>query len=766
MEPNVEIARQWWSEMPNKWTVVGWKDHILRFNVFHNGAIATHASWMPRMRKPLEDPNCLFLFRPSADPNGFFALPEGVNPLIDDGAVVQGWNSTDTPVLWSEWQVDGQLLRQEVFAHLPGGQPVRRGDEPLFAWVRVSVSYSAHPMPVPERAGLGITINNTAFNVDMKKAWTLRWLTGISKYGRDLKAESAEYDPAKGLLVLEPDGRVRIGILPGQDCSAVFKPGAPTTNDSLLHVTWPATTGKYVDLLIPMMPVDRATFEKEMSLGRDGAFREAEAYWKKVGPTAATFDVPEDYVNQLVRRNLQSCEVTSERDPESGEYTMLTGGIGYGAGTWVTPTAITMGAMYHPLGHFDVVEKYLQGFKTSQGSVKPPGDYFEMHPGYFSLPARVAVVHWLCDHGSTLWLISQHCLLSGNKEYAREWTPIILKGLEWIKYARAIKHPGVPGIMPPAGWSDDESRVQAVWSDAWCYKGLTTAVKFLKSIKHPRAAEFEQEARDYRAAFVKAYRELTAKMPVWTGPDGKERHLAPHFFSGTQDWQWRYVFYLDGGPMSIVWGGLMPASDPIMRDSVYWFREGPPQRMARLELDYTHMPFLVHEISSWEVCYSWNIFHSWELGDRARFLEGMYSLMTGGYSQQTFSVCEERGGMLSATNWIPTVLHLRNAVVDDQIRENELHLLRMCPLAWLSPNRLARFENMPTVFGPVTLKVSLGDSGRSLQVSFSNKFRSAPGRIVLHVPPVRGLKSVVLNGKPVKWAVGTRKIEITASGKK
>ncbi len=56
-EPDINIAKTWWTDMPNKWTVVGWKDHILRFNVLHNGTIINHASWMDRMRKPYPDPN-------------------------------------------------------------------------------------------------------------------------------------------------------------------------------------------------------------------------------------------------------------------------------------------------------------------------------------------------------------------------------------------------------------------------------------------------------------------------------------------------------------------------------------------------------------------------------------------------------------------------------------------------------------------------------------------------------------------------------------
>lgn len=750
-EPSIEVAKQWWTEMPNKWTVVGWKDHIFRFNVVHNGAIITMAGWMDRMRKPWPDSNCVFCFRPAVKLEDATAQPDGANPYTDDGAVVQGWNPSQTPVLWSEWQYFGELLRQEVFAHIPGGKEVKRGDEPLFAWVRLSVPYIAEGVPTNDRAGFGIQINNPSFNVDMKKAWTLRYLPDGRKYGHEASAETEAYDKAKGFHVVEPDGRVRLAVAPGQDCQVSFRKQFPGDKDSVVHVGWANRVDSHVDMLIPLMPVDRVTFDKELALGYDGAFREAESYWNDQPGTAATFDVPEDYVNQLIRRNIQSSEVCSERDPESGDYTMLTGGMGYGVGTWVTPTSMTMGMMYLPMGRFDVVEKYLQGVKKAQGTVTPPGDYFKPHPGYLTLPARVSVVHWLCDHGAMLWLISQHVRLSGNPKYAEEWMPIIEKACDWIKYARHIEHSGAQGIMPPAGWSDDESRVQSVWSDSWIYKGLTSAVELMRATHHPRAAEFEREAHDYKLAFDKAFREKRERMATWTGPDGKQRKMIPTFISQEAAWQMKHVFYLDAGPLHLVFGGLLDANDTAMKDLLLWFREGPPQRMARLELDYNHMPFLYHEVSSWEICYSWNIFHSWQTGDRAKYLEGMYSMLAGGYSQQTYSVCEERGGMLAATNWTPSVLHLRNSVVDDQIRDGELHLLRMCPVAWLRSDRESRFLNMPTVYGPMSLTAKLDKQGKTLQVTYSERFHAKPSKVALHIPPVKGLKSIVINGKPAAW---------------
>lgn len=760
-EPNIEMAKQWWPEMSNKWTVVGWKDHILRFNVLHNGAIVNHASWMDRLRGPHPDPNCMFYFRPATTPGDFFALPAGVSPVKEDRQVVQGWNDSETPVLWSEWQYRGQLIRQEIFAHTPGGQELKRGDEPLFAWVRLYVHYTADGVPVPDRTGMGIQINYPSFNLSMNRAWTLAWVPEGSKYRRELTADSSEYDRQKGFRLLEPDGRVLIGIPPGQDCDVAFRPKAPTENDSLLHIGWQGKTVRHVDVLVPMMPMDRATFDRELALGRDAAFRESESYWKRKPATASTFSVPEDYVTQFVRRVMQSSVVTSERDPKTGAYTMLTGGMGYGVGTWATPVSLTLAGSYLPLGRFDIAERYLQGVKASQGSQVPPGAGFEKHPGYLSLPASVQVVPWLPDHGSLLWLISRHVLLSGSKEYADEWTPVIVKACEWVQYARHIKHGGAQGIMPPAGASDDETRVQSVWTDAWIHKGLTTAVQALKSINHPRAAEFEREARDYRAAFVKAYRQKIATMDTWLGPDGARRPLPPAQMTKEQDWQLRHLFYLDTGPLTLVFGGLLDASDPSMKDSLLWFREGPPARMARFEHDLEHMPFLYHEVSSWEICYSWNIFHTWQLNDRNSYLEGMYSMLAGGYSQQTFSACEERGGMLATTNWIPTILHLRNAVIDDEIAEGELHLLRICPVAWLKPQKPSRFQNMPTVYGPVSLTAVLDATGRSLRVTFESSFRKKPGRVVLHVPPVQGLKTVVVNGKPVRWSEKRRKVVIS-----
>jgi hypothetical protein len=212
----------------------------------------------------------------------------------------------------------------------------------------------------------------------------------------------------------------------------------------------------------------------------------------------------------------------------------------------------------------------------------------------------------------------------------------------------------------------------------------------------------------------------------------------------------------------LVFAGLMDADDPMMLATTKWFREGPPRKVYRYDADCWQVPSLQHEMSSCEPCYSWNVLHSHQLGDRMRFLEGMYSLLTGMYSRQTQTACETRGGVTGVIGGTLATWMARLAVVDDQLQEGELHVLRMMPVAWLMASGSV-FDKMPTEFGPVSIKVCLQDGGETLEVECSAQFKIIPQQIWLHVPPIDGLAAVRLNGRDTGWAVGQERIDITRS---
>jgi hypothetical protein len=406
------------------------------------------------------------------------------------------------------------------------------------------------------------------------------------------------------------------------------------------------------------------------------------------------------------------------------------------------------------LGYHEAVEKYLEIFHTNQGTVTPPGGHYKLHPGYLSTPKTLTSVDWLTDHGAILYAICHHGLLTGDQRFMDRWTPTIIKACEFIRDARATTgHGGVDGLMPSAVPTDTGVPVQAVWSDGWSYKGLVSAVRLLQRSRHPRADEFSRLAQDYKDTFTGAMREAAKRTPEWTDSQGAKHHFVPAALPDGGDL--RHPFYLDTGPLFLVYSGLMDADDELMRSALLYFREGPNTRTYNIKGNWDQPICLRHEISSCEPCYSWNVFHSHQTGDRIRYLEGMYSLFAGAMSRHTSIGCEHRGGIGGTlfSCCLPVDL-ARLAVIDDQLKPDELHLLRLVPLAWLNPDRPTTFERIPTEFGPVTLRFQLRKQEKQLRVSFDARFRTPPKRVLLHVPPLNSIQEVLVNGQSMKARPG------------
>ena len=767
-EPDYQAACGWWADLPNIWTPVGWREHMFRFNVLYNGTLLAQPN-MNRRTSSYDGQGLQLGFAPHWT-NWFTEWPHSYL-RHDDGQVLQGWTEDQAPVLWTEWARDGVVLRQYVFAHVPGGQETQTGTEPLFAWVRLTVHAVCPALPVEERHGFNLVFHRPHISAGMStrdniQVWAHQYRKedGIQTepdrrrrlftYPRELKPEMAGYDPKQAYRILEPDGKVRLAVAAGgRDVTAEWKDVDTELSRpaNRLYLQFPARKGASIDLLVPMLPVDRETMDRELAVGRDKALAESAAFWKRINASPSRMEVPEPAVGEVIRHSTRFSQILSERNPETKKVCKLSGAWVY-ADLWTTPGAMDLVMMMDVLGHHDTVVRYLDIFREEQGTVVPPGAAYEMHPGYLSTPALYKSIDWLSDNGAVLWTICMHYLLSGDREYLARFTDCIVKSCDWIKAMRAkTGHGGYEGVLPPAVATDAQTKIQAVWSIGWNYKGLCAAVRILKEIGHPRAAEFEAEAADYQSAYVKALRDKCRKMPVWTDARGQKRRFVPTALAGDEKAESRHAFYLDTGPLFHVFAGLLPAEDPLMKDTIAWFREGPQRAFYRRDSNCWQVPVLDHEMSSCEPCYSWNVFFSWQTGDRDRFMEGMYSLFAGSVSRKTGISCETRGGITGTVFSAPLAIYLaRLAVVDDQIRPDELHLLRLMPLAWLKPGAESRFDAMPTEYGPVSLHTRCSRKGKKLWITWEPAFRTSPARVWLHIPPVPGLEQVIVNGVPAR----------------
>lgn len=744
-EPDMQTALGWWSELPAKWTPVGWKDHLFRFNVLYNGMISAIPDLNPRTARWAAEGLQLGVW--PAEKAGF---PGHVIDPQDNGSVVQGWHDCAAPVLYSEWAQEGLLLREEIFGHTPAPEAKRRGDEPLFAWIRLSVHEVLPALPVPPRYGFNLLLSAPYISTG---AMSIRYNIAVEKdrrrYPRELRAERDARSRAKVLRIVEPDGRVRLGVVP-RDCGVVtFNPDEPEPGDYTVFIGLESVPGAHVDVLLPIYPVPREHLEEELALGYEGSLEAANAFWdSQKPPAAASFITPEPQVNETIRQNLRLTGIISERDPETGFASLLTGSWAY-ADLWATPGCMQIAMFLDTMGYHEDARRYLRMYINDQGSVIPVGDFFRPHPGSLGPPRSIAACVWTADHGAILWALANHALMAGDHELLDEVLHTILLGCDYIRDTRrAAGHPGVHGLMPPGVATDMPTQIQSVWADAWCYKGLATAARLLRRMGHPRCAEITAECEDYRTTFVRVLEEAAQTGPEWSDCEGNTHRLVPMAVHGHQDYEMRNAFYLDTGPLVLVFAGLLDAAHPIMQSTLSWFREGPPARVYRYDSDCWQIPSLCHEMSSCEPCFSWNVFHSHQSGDRQHYLEGMYSLFAGAVSRQTQTICETRGGVTGLAAATLMVYLARLAVVDDQIQEGSLHLLRMTPAAWLEGSG-STFERLPTEFGPVTLRARVDQ--HTLVVDFDPQFRRPPRDVVLHIPPVASVTSVMVNGISQHW---------------
>ncbi|MFI5731374.1 hypothetical protein ACIA49_14725 [Kribbella sp. NPDC051587] len=763
-EVDVQEALRWWAPQRQVWTPVGWKSHLFRFDMFYNGTMVCQPAvavpvgpvkpWLDAYKGKDFQVTPVMPDRGPIPPmpTGSYYLYKG-----DFGVGIQGWRADkNTPVLWTEHRrQEGVVLRQSVFAHLRGAPDVQTALEPIYSWTRFSVEQVSEVRPPASFTFVlrlsKVYIKHHINPPQQQDAFvTMEVLPATAALDTTLRIEQVfnpgpEPVPAR---VFDGAGLVRMAVsVPG----ATTLTGANGVYD--LKVVIQARKGAYVDVLVPMLPQPKAEIDAELALGYDGALAQAETYWAKKPATASAISTPEPYVDQFFRRSVQLAEIIGEKSPDTGKHTFLSGSYGYDM-LWSTPTSMVSHMFLDLLGYHDVVASHLDLYLTVQGTVAPPGDDYEKfsHDGFFSTPPQLQPFHWLSDHGAILEAVCRHALLTRDQAFINRWLSPILKACDFIKRATTFQdQAGIKGLMPPAKANDTGRYQQSVSIQAWTHRGLSSAVQLLQRLSHPRAAEFAGVADAFRTAYVNALRQAAAAAPTWTDPSGAKQPILPSSFYGEPS-DWPDLEAFDGGALMSVFGGLLPADDPLMTSYLEFYRVGP--NVANFDpAHHTALDRVVldHEQSSAEPCYSWNLFHSWQRGDRAHFLEGLYGLLTGAISPDTYISGEHRHGMYGTLFVQPLITWAaRHAVIDDSLTAGELNLLRLCPLAWISKDSETVFDKMPTLFGPMSLRFRLSTDGKTLDVTHSTSWAQNPAKITVHRPPVPGLERLVVNGTEVK----------------
>ena len=136
-------------------------------SVLDGALLCAPAGWMgkPHIEKYREQD---FQLTFSASPKGDLPpIPREPTKLykLNGGIGQQGWREDKiAPVLWTDWPCqEGVVLRQEVFTIIDGARDVETGIEPLYAWVRLSVSH-VDPLRAPKTFSFGVQLSKVFYD--------------------------------------------------------------------------------------------------------------------------------------------------------------------------------------------------------------------------------------------------------------------------------------------------------------------------------------------------------------------------------------------------------------------------------------------------------------------------------------------------------------------------------------------------------------------------------------------------------------------------
>ena len=356
-EPTFEQAQSWWPPMQNVWTPVGWKDHMFRFNVLYNGSVlaSPHVILMwtkPATQKYIDKGIMLVPTLAVGDVCDVESQDDYIFTNIDGGVGNQGWNySHQAPVLWTELKKDGFVVQQEIFPHMQGGNKVQTGIEPIFAWIKYVVK-DVPQSSVDGEVKLRIQLSSEfALRTSMIASENMLMKADRRDYHGRLEETAFEKDNAKGSYILEENKNVRLVCMPSTTAEYKLTSSKPDSKDYVLEIAFKAKKGAEAVLLLPMLSYEKDVVSAEMEVGIKKAMTESDKFWQKEMATKTVVDVPQQEINRLIRYSVLQALTASERDPDSGYYTLLTGSGSYDT-LWVTPTSYGSHMLLDQLGYY------------------------------------------------------------------------------------------------------------------------------------------------------------------------------------------------------------------------------------------------------------------------------------------------------------------------------------------------------------------------------------------------------------------------------
>jgi hypothetical protein len=588
-----------------------------------------------------------------------------------------------------------------------------------------------------------LTAGQTKFNPDWKYSFTdtslVRDGSILYSFPRDpslLQTSMSELD--SGIRVQ----RFLSGQIEQQRWTVILTPDTPMGFVQYRFVLKPGE-GKELVFKLPLAPLPVSSPESELldAARYDHEHKQQVDLWTDTVEKKSPITIPEEKVQQSLLANtiyslLAIDKVGSDYIPNVNKFQYHT--------YFPTDTSL-MAVSLDDMGHASVARDILlYGAKSQQ----PDGSFVREHDLWESF-------------GHILWAWDRHYTLTKDDAFLAEIYPAVVKSMDWEIKITAKDN---LGLIPTASIFDDAQLKDChqTGQDLWTLVGIQSAVQMARSLgKADDAARFQSEYDRFRKAFDDALALQTAKTGGYVPP------ALDHTLAGN-DWDNLHLLYP---------APLFNPSDP---------RVAITDKKARASFKEGILPYVLpNALSEHDGQYTFDEtprLHYWHTPDIAEnelvrgkpdaqkeIVEDLYALLV--HTSSTHATQEFGAYPWSTRDYMPQnilpdgstsavlVELIRNMLVREY--QSELHLFSAVSPEWLRSSKSIDLVNEPTNFGQVTASMRFANS--TLTVQLSNQFRSAPAKIVIHIPWFYQATTADVDGHAV--AIHDTGIEVPADAK-
>ena len=346
--------------------------------------------------------------------------------------------------------------------------------------------------------------------------------------------------------------------------------------------------------------------------------------------------------------------------------------------------------------------------------------------------------------GLRLWMVWRHAQLTGDWDWLRSMWPRVERQVDQIVAYRRMTmddpNQANYGLMP-IGFGDGGlgGKHREYTNIYWTLAGLRAAIEIADRLGRPERQAWQAEFRDYWEHFERArHRDKRTDrfgnvyVPVtMTG----EAPQAP------QRGAWAFL-------QSVFPGRVFATDDALM--------QGTMAMLTACEKEG-----LIHG-TGWLPDGIWNYAgsfyahaHLW-LGHGAKAAETLYAF--GNHACPLLSWREEQNLKGRPENYCGDMPHnwasaefirlIRHLMILE--RGDELHLLEGLPTTWTRAGAVTRLTEIPTSFGPTSLRVEMGSDGQTAKLTCEPPQREPVARLVIHAERFhRPVARITLNGNPL-----------------